>query len=166
MCHIHPIYAFFHWDCTSVQSFRAIGPLFMEILHFKDLGDTSVVSECSLGVNLVIDNFFMSFQILYLCIKFESNQTITYGDIAFWRFGGYECHWLVSCGYERSCSSARRVSNFNSKVTQGDIYLHIKFERDRLNIFRVRVLKSSRRTRTQMRTQMRMQMRLTRRRRC
>ena len=29
----------------------------MEILHFKDLGDTSVVSKCSLGVNLVIDNF-------------------------------------------------------------------------------------------------------------
>ena len=27
----------------------------MEILHFEDLGDTSVVSECSLGVNLVID---------------------------------------------------------------------------------------------------------------
>ena len=30
----------------------------MEILHFKDLGDTSVVSKCSLGDNLVIDNFF------------------------------------------------------------------------------------------------------------
>ena len=30
----------------------------MEILHFKDLEDTSVVSECILGVNLVIDNFF------------------------------------------------------------------------------------------------------------
>ena len=29
----------------------------MEILHFKDVWDTSVVSECSLGVNLVIDNF-------------------------------------------------------------------------------------------------------------
>ena len=28
----------------------------MEILHFKDLGDTSVISEYSLGVNLVIDN--------------------------------------------------------------------------------------------------------------
>ena len=28
----------------------------MEILHFEDLGDTNVVSECSLGVNLVIDN--------------------------------------------------------------------------------------------------------------
>ena len=32
--------------------------VFMEILHFEDLGDTSVISECSLGVNLVIDNFF------------------------------------------------------------------------------------------------------------
>ena len=40
-----------------MQNFTAIGPLFMEILHLKDLGDTSVVSECSLGVNLVIDIF-------------------------------------------------------------------------------------------------------------
>ena len=31
----------------------------MEILQFEDLGDTSVVSECSLGANLVIDFFFM-----------------------------------------------------------------------------------------------------------
>ena len=31
----------------------------MEILYFEDLGDKSVVSECSLGVNLVIDNIFM-----------------------------------------------------------------------------------------------------------
>ena len=29
----------------------------MEILHFEDLGDASVVSECSLGVNLVICSF-------------------------------------------------------------------------------------------------------------
>ena len=36
----------------------AIGPVFMDILHFEDLRDTSVISECSLGVNLVIDNFF------------------------------------------------------------------------------------------------------------
>ena len=42
----------------------------------------------------------------------------------------------MSFGCERSCSSPRRVSNFNSNVTQ-------KFERDRLNIFRVRVLTSS-----------------------
>ena len=49
---------FFYWDCTSVHNFRAIGPLFMEILHFEDLGlYKSVINECSLG--LVIDNFFM-----------------------------------------------------------------------------------------------------------
>ena len=29
----------------------------MDILHLKDLGDTSVVSECSLAVYLVIDKF-------------------------------------------------------------------------------------------------------------
>ena len=28
----------------------------MDILHFKDLGATSVVRKCSLGVSLVIDN--------------------------------------------------------------------------------------------------------------
>ena len=31
----------------------------MEILHFKHLGDTSVISECSLGVSLVIGNSVM-----------------------------------------------------------------------------------------------------------
>ena len=30
----------------------------MDILHLKDLGPTSVISECSLGLNLVIDNFY------------------------------------------------------------------------------------------------------------
>ena len=49
----------------------------------------------------------------------------------------------VSFGCERSCSSHRRVSNFNSKVPQWGIYPHIKFERDRLNICRVRVFTSS-----------------------
>ena len=63
----------------------------MEILHLKYLGDTSVVSECSLGVNQVIDNCFDVASDTYLSIKFESNRTITYGDIAFWRFGGYKC---------------------------------------------------------------------------
>ena len=48
----------------------------MEILHFEDLGDTSVISECSLGVNLVI--FF------YVASRFFTlgNRTFTYGDIA------------------------------------------------------------------------------------
>ena len=45
----------------------------------------------------------------------------------------------MSFGCERSCSSPRRVSNLNSKVPQGGIYPYIKFERDTLNIVRVRV---------------------------
>ena len=44
----------------------------MEILEFEDLGDTSVISECSLGVNLVIDIFFMKLQILHVCIKLKA----------------------------------------------------------------------------------------------
>ena len=40
---------------------------------------------------------------------------------------------------ERSCSSPRRVSNLNSKEPHMGIYLHIKFERDRLEFFGVRV---------------------------
>ena len=62
---------------------------------------------------------------------FESNRTITYGDIKFLRFEGYK----VSFGCERSCSSSRIVSNSNSKVSQGGIYPHIKFEIDSLNMF-------------------------------
>ena len=42
-----------------------------------------------------------------------------------------------------SVVSPRRVSNFNSNVPQGGIYPHINFERDPLNIFRVRALTSS-----------------------
>ena len=49
----------------------------------------------------------------------------------------------MSFGCERSCSSYQWVSNFNSKVPQGGIYPHIKFERNRLNICRVRVFASS-----------------------
>ena len=46
----------------------------------------------------------------------------------------------VSFGCERSCSSIK----FQWQRTSGGIYPHIKFERDRLNIFRVRVFTSSR----------------------
>ena len=49
----------------------------------------------------------------------------------------------MSFGCERSCSSSRRVSNLNSNVPQGGIYPHIKFKRDPLNIFRVRMFTSS-----------------------
>ena len=41
---------------TSVYNLKAIGPLLMEILHFEDLGGTSVISECNLGDNLVIED--------------------------------------------------------------------------------------------------------------
>ena len=49
----------------------------------------------------------------------------------------------VSSGCERSCSSPRRVSNFNSNAPQGVVSTLIKFERDTLNIFRARALTSS-----------------------
>ena len=49
----------------------------------------------------------------------------------------------MSFGCERSCSSPWRVSNFNGNVPQGGIYPHVKFERDLLNIVRVRALTSS-----------------------
>ena len=52
-------------------------------------------SECSLGVNLVIA-ISKWVQILHLCIQLESNRTITYGDIAFLRFGGYEFRLTVN----------------------------------------------------------------------
>ena len=48
----------------------------------------------------------------------------------------------MSFGCECSCSSPRRVSNFNSN--EGGIYPDIKFERGPLNIFRVRALTSLR----------------------
>ena len=58
----------------------------MEIWHFENLGYTSVVSECSLGVDLVID--------IFLCTSVYNLKASIFGDIAFLRFGGYECRWL------------------------------------------------------------------------
>ena len=53
----------------------------MEIQHFKDLGVTSVISECSLGVHLVIDNFIDVASDNLPLHKIGNNRTITYGDI-------------------------------------------------------------------------------------
>ena len=118
---------------------KAIGPLLMEILHFEDLGDTSVVSECSLGVNLVIDNISYvasGTSPLYKIWKQSDHYLWKYCILKIWGIcESFDC--------ERSCSSAQRVSNFNSKVPHRGIYPHIKFKRDRLNIFRVRVFTSS-----------------------
>ena len=59
----------FDYLCIKFESNRTI-----TYGDIADLGDTSVVSECILGVNLVI----------------------SYGDISFWRFGGYECRLAVN----------------------------------------------------------------------
>ena len=105
----------------------------MEILQFEDLGDTSVVSECSLGVNLVIDKF--------LYVASDSSplyKILKQSDYYLWRYCILKIWGIwVLFGYEHSCSSLRRVSNFNSNVPQGGIYPHINFERDPLNIIRV-----------------------------
>ena len=82
----------------------------MEILNFEDLGDTSVVSECS--VNLVIGNFF------YVTSDSSPlNKILKQSDHYLWRYRSLKIWGIrVSFGCERSCSSHRRVSNFNSKV--------------------------------------------------
>ena len=87
----------------------------MEILYIEDLGDTSVISECSLGVNLVIDNFFYVASGTSPLYKiWKQSDHISYGDIAFWRFGGYECHLaantvvLVIRGYQISIAKYLR----------------------------------------------------------
>ena len=63
----------------------------MEILHFEDLGDTSVISKCSLGVNLVIDIFFYVASGTSPLYKIWKQSDYFYGDILFWRYGGYKC---------------------------------------------------------------------------
>ena len=72
-----------------------------EILHFEDLGDTSVVSECSLGVNLVIDNFFYvaaDSSPLYKIWKQSDHYLWRYRSLKIWGI-------QVSFGCERSCSA-------------------------------------------------------------
>ena len=44
-------------DTASVQNFRTIRQLFMEILHFKDLGDTENVVMNAVVLVLGVSNF-------------------------------------------------------------------------------------------------------------
>ena len=79
----------------------------MEMLHFEDLGDKSVVSECSLGVSLVIDNFLYvasGTSPLYKIWKQSDYYLMRYCILKIWGI-------RVSFGCKRSCSSPRRVSN-------------------------------------------------------
>ena len=96
-----------HWDNT-------IG--YGDIVFTRFWGYRKCRHECSLGVNLVIEivecrfGYLISYQIL------KQLDNITYGDIT---FGGY----IMSFGCERSCSKARKVSNFNDNVHHGGGYL-------------------------------------------
>ena len=51
-------------------------------IEFSRIGEYKCHHECSLGVNLVIDNF--------LHVASDSSRTISHGDIASNRFGGYK----------------------------------------------------------------------------
>ena len=84
----------------------------MEILHFEDLGDTSVISECSLGVILVIDNCF------YVASGTSPLHKIwKQSDHFLWRYCISKIWGLwVSFGCERSCSSARKVSTLLMEI--------------------------------------------------
>ena len=101
----------------------------MEILHFKAFGGyKSVINECSLGVNLVIDNFVYvatDSSSLYKIWKQSDHYLSYYGDIAFEDLGDTECRSAVN-----AVVLVLREINFNSNVPQGGIYPHIKFERD------------------------------------
>ena len=76
-----------------MQNFRAIGPLFMKIFHFEDLGDTSVISECSLGVNL--NNFFVcSFRYFTSVYNFKAIGPLVMEILHFEDLGDMSVIWL------------------------------------------------------------------------
>ena len=114
MCHIHHVYVFFYWDCTSVQNCRAIGQLFMEILHLRELGDTKVSSWMQFGCYSSHWYFFVcSFWYLTPVSNLTAIGQLVMEILHLKDLGDTECH--AGC-------SARRVSNFNSKIPQGGIY--------------------------------------------
>ena len=95
---LYNVYAFFYWDCTSVQNFRAIGPLFTEIFHFNDLGETSVISECSLGVNLVIGSFLYvvsDTSPLYKIWKQSDHYLWRYCILKIWQVSSANAVWVL-----------------------------------------------------------------------
>ena len=94
--------------------FKSIGQLFMEILHFQRIGACrKCCHECSLGVCLVIDNcVYVSSHALDLC------QIVKQSDNWLWRYCISKI-WGIQCRHEFSCSSARKVSNFNNNVPLG-----------------------------------------------
>ena len=81
----------------------------MDILHFKELGNTE--SAVTNAVYLVNDNFWYvpsDALPLYQILKQSDNWLWRYCISKIW---GYS-----KCRHECSCSSARRVSNFNTNL--------------------------------------------------
>ena len=66
----------------------------MERSHLEDLGNTSVVSECSLGVNLVIDNFLCSFKYLTSVYNFKAIGPLLMEILHFKDLGDMSVVWL------------------------------------------------------------------------
>ena len=111
---IHPIYAFFYWDCTPVQNFveqfrthyswSLLGPVLP-----KTMGDTSVVKRpCSLGVNLrILLTIFLYaairfFTSVYECWKSTRTMYLLEYSQHFEDLGEYAS---VVIGCERSCQT-------------------------------------------------------------
>ena len=95
-------------------------------MRFKELGYTeSVVTNAV--VYLVIDNLLYVPSDSFTLYNISKKSDNGYEYIAFRRFGGYR-----KCRHERSCSSARRVSNGN--IPQGCIYPRIKLYCNALGI--------------------------------
>ena len=49
ICTIFTLYMYSYIETAPLHNFRAIGPLFMETLHFKELEDTKVLSRMQFG---------------------------------------------------------------------------------------------------------------------
>ena len=66
----------------------------METLQFEDLGDISVVSECSLGDNLVIDNFLCSLRYFTSVYNLKAIGPLLMGILHFEDLGDASVVWL------------------------------------------------------------------------
>ena len=69
----------------------------MDILHFEDLGDTSVISECSLGVYLVIDPFLLcSFRDFTYLYNFKEIGPLVMEILHFEDLGDTSVVWVLT----------------------------------------------------------------------
>ena len=96
-----------------MQNFRAIEQLFMEILHFKELGDTECCHKCSLCVDLVIDNFVCTFWWVTPVSNFKANGQLA---MEIWHFKNLGNTVSV---ITNAIVLVLRVSYFNTNISLG-----------------------------------------------